>query len=169
MKKLLLLAAMAFVGTTLLTTDAAAQGKASPHDTVTVNNMKVTYGRPYKKNRVIFGGLEKYGNVWRTGADQATEITFTKDAIFGGKPVKAGTYSLFTIPQEKEWTIILNSQLNQWGAYKYNEIKGSDVLQIKVPVKHLENVVEQHTIRFTPKNELIIEWDQTQVSVPIKI
>jgi len=169
MKKLLLLAAMAFVGTTLLTTDAAAQGKASPHDTVTVKNIKVTYGRPYKKNRVIFGGLEKYGNVWRTGADQATEITFTKDATFGGKPVKAGTYTLFTIPQEKEWTIILNSKLGQWGAYKYEENKASDVLQVKVPVKHLENVVEQHTIRFTPKNEMIIEWDQTQVAVPIKI
>lgn len=170
MKKLLLLAAMAFAGTTLLTTEAAAQGgKPSPHDTVSVKNIKVTYGRPYKKNRVIFGGLEKYGNVWRTGANEATEITFAKDATFGGKPVKAGTYTLFTIPEEKEWTIILNSQLKQWGAYKYNEIKGSDVLQVKVPVKHLENVVEQHTIRFTPKNEMIIEWDQTQVSVPIKI
>ncbi|MDF2189950.1 DUF2911 domain-containing protein [Paraflavitalea sp. CAU 1676] len=169
MKKLLFLAAMAFAGTMLLSTEAAAQGKASPHDTVAVKDIKVTYGRPYKKGRVIFGGLEKFGNVWRTGADQATEITFTKDATFGGKPVKAGTYSLFTIPDEKEWTVILNSQLKQWGAYKYNEIKGSDVLQVKVPVKHLENVVEQHTIRFTPKNDLIIEWDQTQVSVPIKI
>lgn len=169
MKKLLFLAAIAFAGTMFVSTDAAAQGKKSPHDTVSVKDISVTYGRPYKKGREIFGGLEKYGKVWRTGADEATQITFAKDATFGGKPVKAGTYTLFTIPNEKEWTIILNSQLKQWGAYDYEKNKGKDVLQINVPVKKLDKVVEQHTIRFTPKNDLIIEWDQTQVSVPIKI
>ena len=126
----------------------------------------MSYGRPYKKGRVIFGDLEKYGKVWRTGADEATEITFTKDAKVAGQPVKAGTYTLFTIPNQNEWTIILNSQLKQWGAYSYDKHKDKDVLQVKVPAKKLDKVVEQHTIRFNDKG-MIIEWDQTQVEVPI--
>jgi hypothetical protein len=169
MKKLLLVAAIAFIATTLASTPSCAQGgKKSPHDTVSVKDITVTYGRPYKKGREIFGGLEKYGQVWRTGADQATEITFAKDVTFGGKPVKAGTYTLFTIPNENEWTIILNSQLKQWGAYEYDKHKDKDVLQVTVPVKKLDKVVEQHTIRFTPENDMIIEWDQTQVTVPVR-
>lgn len=167
MKKLLFLAAITMAATMFMTTEAAAQ--KSPHETVSGKDVSVRYGRPYKKGREIFGGLEKYGKVWRTGADSATQITFAKDATFGGKPVKAGTYTLFTIPNEKEWTVILNSQLGQWGAYSYEKFKDKDVLQVTVPAKKLDKVVEQHTIRFTPKNDLIIEWDQTQVTVPIKI
>src|SRR5258708_39461886 len=87
----------------------------SPHDTVSGKNIKVTYGRPYKKGREIFGGLQKYGEVWRCGADEATEISFAKDGTFGGKPVKAGKYTLFVIPNEKEWTIILNGDTKFWG------------------------------------------------------
>jgi hypothetical protein len=165
MKKLLFLAAIAFVTTTA----SAQNAKKSPHDTVSTQDFSVTYGRPYKKGRVIFGELEKYGKVWRTGADEATQITFKKDATFGGKPVKAGTYTLFTIPNEKEWTVILNGQLGQWGAYDYDKNKGKDVLQITVPAKKLDKVVEQHTIRFDPKHNLIIEWDQTQITVPVKV
>jgi hypothetical protein len=168
MKKLLFLAAIAFVGSMFVPADATAQ-KKSPHESITHKGIVVDYGRPYKKGREIFGGLEKYGKVWRTGADSATMITFPKDVTVGGKPVKAGRYNLFTIPNEKEWTIILNSELGQWGAYGYDKIKSHDVLQITVPVKKLDAVVEQLTIRFTPKNDMIIEWDQTQVAVPIKI
>ena len=110
MKTFLLIALAAFI-----VAPAYSQTRKSPHDTVSVDNITVTYGRPYKKERKIFGGLEPYGKVWRTGADQATQITFEKDGTFGGKPVKAGTYTLFTIPNPDEWTIILNSQLGQWG------------------------------------------------------
>ena len=145
---------------------AFSQTRKSPHDTLSVDNIKVTYGRPYKKERKIFGSLEPYGKVWRTGADQATEITFVKDATFGGKPVKAGTYTLFTIPNPDEWTIILNGQLGQWGHYSYDKHKDKDVLHVKVPVTKLDSVVEQHTIRFDNSN-LIIEWDDTRVSVPV--
>jgi Protein of unknown function (DUF2911). len=147
---------------------AACGGKReSPHETVQGKEVSVTYGRPYKKGRVVFGELEKLGQVWRTGADEATEITFNKDALFGGQPVKAGTYTLFTIPGEKEWTIILNSQLNQWGAYDYQEHKDKDVLHIKVPVQTTGSVIEQFTIRFAPDNSMIMEWDQTRVQIPI--
>jgi hypothetical protein len=146
---------------------ACSQNRKSPHETVENGDVKVTYGRPYKKGREIFGGLEKYGKVWRTGADEATTISFAKDVTFGGKPVKAGTYTLFTIPEQNEWTIILNSQTGQWGAYDYDKHKDKDVLQVKVPVKQLESPVEQLTIRFEDSN-MIIEWDKTQVAVPIQ-
>jgi len=143
-----------------------AQGRKSPHDTVSTANVTVTYGRPYKKGRDIFGSLEKYGVVYRVGADEATTITFSKDGKFGGKEIKAGTYTLFAIPNENEWTIILNSQLKQWGAFSYEKNKDKDVLQVTVPVHKLDAVVEQLTISF-PKKVLRIEWDKTQVDVPL--
>jgi hypothetical protein len=165
MKKLLLLSMVTFI----TMTNYSQTTVGSPHESSFGKNVTVRYGRPYKKDRVIFGELEKYGMVWRCGADSATTITFKKGGFFGGKPVKAGTYTLFAIPNKKDWTIILNSVLGQWGAYKYEENKGKDVLQIKVPVKNLDRVVEQLTIRFTAQNNMIIEWDRTQVEVPIKI
>jgi hypothetical protein len=145
---------------------ACSQNRKSPHDTAEGNGVKVSYGRPYKKGRQIFGGLESYGKVWRTGADEATEITFSKDVSFAGKPVKAGTYTMFTVPETNEWTVILNSQLGQWGAYDYDKNKDKDVLQVKVPAKKLSAPIEQLTIRFEGNN-MIIEWDTTQVAVPI--
>ena len=142
---------------------ACKEGRKSPHESTATDNIKVTYGRPYKKGREIFGGLEKFGRVWRTGADEATEITFSKDGTFGGQPVKAGTYTLYTIPEEKEWTIILNRQTGQLGI-EYN--KNLDLLRVQVPVKKLDEPIEQLTIRFEPGN-MIIEWDKTQVAVPV--
>jgi VCBS repeat-containing protein len=147
---------------------AQKKERASPHDTVTAKNIEITYGRPYKKNRDIFGSLVKYGEVWRTGADEATQITFKKDATFGGKAVKAGTYTLFTIPAEGEWTVILNSQLKQWGAYDYAKNKDKDVLQVKVPAKKIASTVEQLTIIVEGSN-IVITWDQTMVTIPVKI
>ena len=167
MKKLLLLSTFAML---VMGFSATAQReRKSPHDTVSVKDIKVTYGRPYKKGREIFGNLEKFGTVWRIGADEATEITFAKDATFGGQPIKAGTYTMFALLGEKEWTIILNSQLKQWGAFGYEKNKDKDVLKVTVPVHQLDKVVEQLTISFTKKNSLVIEWDMTKVEVPIKI
>jgi hypothetical protein len=138
----------------------------SPHETSSGQDISVRYGRPYKKGRVIFGGLEPYGKVYRCGADSATTVTFNKDAIFGGKPVKAGTYTLFVIPNEKAWTIILNSQLGQWGAFDYDKYKDKDVLHVDVPVKKLNTIVEQLTIQLPP-SAMIIEWDDVQVTIPV--
>jgi hypothetical protein len=103
-------------------------------------NVSITYGQPSKKGRVLFGdegsgSLEKYGKVWRLGANSATVITFKKDGSFAGKPVKAGTYTFFAIPTAKDWTIILNGQLGQWGAYDYEKHKSKDVLKVVVPAK----------------------------------
>jgi hypothetical protein len=147
----------------------AQKERKSPHDTVsTVNGtVTVTYGRPYKKDRDIFGGLEKFGKVWRVGADEATTISFTKDVKFNGQDVKAGTYTLFAIPAETQWGIILNAELGQWGAYSYEEHAAKNVARSAVPVKKLDNVVEQLTIRFADDNLMVIEWDKTQVVVPL--
>jgi hypothetical protein len=164
MKHFLLLAVIAFAA---LTASSQGNQRKSPHDTVSSKNASITYGRPYKKDRDIFGGLEKYGKVWRVGADEATTITFNKDVKFAGQAVKAGTYTLFAIPNEKEWVIILNSQLGQWGAYSYDKNKDKDVAQVTVPVKNLDNTVEQLTISLPDNASLVIEWDKTQVAVPL--
>lgn len=164
MKKLLLLAvaAITFGGAI-----AQERKRASPHETVSNEVVSVTYGRPYKKGRVIFGQLEKFGTVWRVGADEATEITFKKDGSFGGQPVKAGTYTLFAIINEKEWEIILNTELKQWGAYGYEKIKDKNVLSSKVPTQKTASVVEQLTIT-AEADGLIISWDDTMVKIPYK-
>lgn len=142
-------------------------GQASPRVTAESANVKVSYGQPSKKGRVIFGGLEKFGTVWRTGANEGTEITFKKDVTFGGKAVKAGTYTLFSKLGEKEWTIILNSELKQWGSYGYDKIKDKNVAEVTVPSNKLNDVVEKLTIT-TDDKTLTISWDQTSVSVPMK-
>jgi hypothetical protein len=163
--KHLLLAMVAFIS---LTACGQNGQRRSPHETVKSDKASVSYGRPFKKDREIFGKLEPYGKVWRVGADEATTITFPTDVKFGGKPVKAGTYTMFAIPNENEWTIILNSQMGQWGAFSYDKNKEKDVLQVNVPVTKLDSPVEQLTIRFPQANSMIIEWDKTQVAVPIE-
>ena len=142
-----------------------AKDRVSPHATIKGEHLKITYGRPNKKGRDVFGGLVPFNTVWRTGADEATEITIDKDGTFGNKPIKAGTYTLFTIPGKEEWTIILNSQLGQWGAFEYDKNKSKDVLQVKLKPHHLESVVEQFTITIE-KSDLKLEWDQTSITIP---
>lgn len=131
---------------------------------------KVIYSRPQKKGRVIFGELEPYGKVWRTGANEATEIKFYKDVFIGDKMVKAGTYTLFTIPEKDKWTVILNSELDQWGAYAYN--KDKDVLRFETKPSKTESTVEAFSMLFrdTPQGlELLMAWDEVMIQIPISI
>lgn len=132
--------------------------------------VKVTYSQPHKRGRLIYGGLVPYGKVWRTGANEATEITLTGPVKFGTDTLKAGTYSIFTIPDKEIWTVIINSQLGQWGAYNYAE--KSDVLRVEVYAQQIEDVVyEPFTILFEQNNniaELVMLWDRTKVSIPIE-
>lgn len=132
--------------------------------------IKVTYCQPHKKGRLIFGELVPYGKVWRTGANEATEITVTKNVLVSGDTLKAGTYSIFTIPRADKWTIIFNSELGQWGAYNY--LESSDVMRLEIQTKEIENVVwEPFTIAFEQVNEKVdlnMMWDQTMVSIPIE-
>jgi hypothetical protein len=144
----------------------------SPRVTADGKSVSVAYGQPSKKGRVLFGkegsgSLEPYGKVWRTGANASTEITFKKDGTFGGKAVKAGTYSLFTIPGEKEWVVILNSVLGQSGAYEYDKNKGKDVLKVTVPNKTY--AASEEKLTFTVKDaSLDFQWDKAGFSVPLK-
>ena len=139
----------------------------SPKAVAKSENLEITYGQPSKRERVIFGGLVPYDSVWRTGANEATEIKFSKDAVFGGKKIKAGTYTLFTIPSEKSWEIILNKQLGQWGAYEYEKYKRRNVLKTKASVYTLSDVKEKFTISIV-RDTVRFEWDKTGVAVPVK-
>lgn len=150
-------------------TECQSQPAKSPRLTAEGKDVKISYGQPSKRDRVIFGELVPFGKVWRAGANEATEITFAKDASFGGKAVKAGTYSLFTIPTEKEWTFILNSELKQWGAYGYDKVKDKDVLQVNVPSSKLTTSVEKLMLSFNSNNSLVLEWDNTHVEVPVTV
>jgi Protein of unknown function (DUF2911) len=131
--------------------------------------LKVVYGQPNRKGRAIFGSLVPYGKIWRTGANEATEITSSKDFRLGGKTLKAGTYTLFTIPDKDKWTVIINSELGQWGEYKYDNTK--DILSVEVPVQILpKEVYEAFTIKLeeTPAGcDLVMRWDAVRVAVPV--
>lgn len=165
MKQFLLIFALLAATGSLVS--AQEKKPASPRVTAEGKNVKVAYGQPSKKGRVIFGELVPYDKVWRLGANEATEITFAKDGSFGGKSVKAGTYTLFAIPAKTEWTFILNSDLKQWGAYKYDSIKVNNVLEAKAPVTKTKAPVEKLTITL-PAGKMVVEWDETRVEVPVK-
>ncbi len=129
---------------------------------------RVIYSRPQKNGREIYGKLIPYGKVWRAGANEATEVKFYQDIELAGKRVKAGTYSLFTIPGEKEWTIILNSDVDYWGAYRYKA--ENDVLRVTAPATEVNNTIENFTIQFEEKGDkagvMRLAWDKTVVDVP---
>jgi hypothetical protein len=127
--------------------------------------IKVTYGRPQLKGRKV-SQLAPLGKVWRTGANEASEITFYKDVIFGGKAVKAGTYSLFTIPKEKEWTVILSTAKNVWGSYFYK--KEEDVVRVSGTLSESKEVIEAFSMVFDDSMTLHLGWGNTVVSVAIK-
>ena len=128
--------------------------------------MKVIYSRPQLKGREL-SKLAPNGEVWRTGANEAPELVLYKDFNLNGTKIKAGSYSLLTIPGEKEWTIILNSDLNIWGSYYYNE--KNDVARITVPTTYASNSLEAFSIVLDGEDGNIIMhigWDTLRVSVP---
>lgn len=130
--------------------------------------IKAVYGQPMKRGREVFGDLEPYGQVWRTGANEATEITTTKDVRVGNKTLKAGTYTLFSVPEKDKWKIIFNSDLGQWGAFKYDPTK--DVLITEVPVTQSAELYEAFTIKFDETRtgaDMMMAWDKTKVLVPL--
>lgn len=132
--------------------------------------IKIVYGQPYKRDRDIFGNLVPYDEVWRTGANEATEITTTQDIMFAGKKLPAGTYALFTIPhRDGKWTVILNDKLGQWGAFEYE--KSDDVMRVDVAAEKMENSVEALTIEFgdvkSDASNIVLSWDYTKVTIPV--
>jgi hypothetical protein len=133
--------------------------------------IKIVYGQPYKRDRQIFGNIVPYDQVWRTGANEATELTTTRDIILGGEKLKAGTYTLFSIPRKNDnWTIILNSELGQWGAFDYN--KANDVLRVNTSVLIKETVTEAFSIQFSEvendSTNIVMRWDQKIIKIPVE-
>lgn len=130
--------------------------------------VKIVYSRPQLKGRSV-SELAPNGKVWRTGANEAAEITFYQDVTFGGEAVKAGTYTLFTIPGDGEWTIILSTARNVWGSYFYKE--SEDVVRVKGAVSKSDKSVEAFAIAFdgADKNaNMHLGFGNTVVTVPVK-
>jgi hypothetical protein len=145
----------------------AQENAKSPKATVDGKVMDITYNQPSLRGRAFGKELAPYGKVWRTGADNATTVVFAKDVKFGGKDVKAGTYTLYTIPTEKEWTVILNKQTGQWGTV-YDEKQ--DLLRVTAPVKKASSPTEKFTIKVDDKansSDLVMMWADATVSVPV--
>ncbi|MDR6302023.1 DUF2911 domain-containing protein [Mesonia maritima] len=131
---------------------------------------RIIYSSPRKKGREIFGGLVPYGEIWRTGANEATEITFYNDMRIAGNKIPSGTYTLYTIPNEEEWTIILNKNINIWGTIN-NYKKEQDLVRIKAPARSAAATIENFSVAFQPTENgtnLLMGWDDTFVEVPFK-
>jgi len=129
---------------------------------------RVVYSRPQKDNRPIFGQLIEYNKVWRLGANEATELEFFKDVTIAGKKVAKGRYTLYAIPTENKWTIILNKDTDTWGAFVYDEKK--DVLRTDVHTQQLTTPVDLFSMGFNKTDrgmDLFIAWDNVSVNLPI--
>lgn len=130
---------------------------------------RVIYSRPQKKGRKIFGELESYGEIYRLGANEATEIEFFRPVTIGGKTISKGRYTMYALLSEQKWTMIINRETDIWGAFKYDQRK--DVVRTEVPVVKLNTPVEPFTIVFEKADHganLVVAWDTTSVSLPIK-
>jgi len=131
---------------------------------------RILYSRPQRQGRKVFGELVEYGNVWRLGANEATEIEFYKDVKIDGKKVIKGRYTLYAIVHENAWTMILNKDTDTWGAFKYDSKK--DLLRTDVPAQKTDEVVESMSMLFEKSAtgiSLIIAWEQMKVTLPITL
>lgn len=171
MKKILLLSAIfcySFISGQIKTP------QPSPTATITqkvgVSDISVEYSRPGAKGREIFGGLVSYGKMWRTGANKATKITFNENCVFGGAKVKKGSYSLFTIPGEKEWTVVLNKNTELWGVGEYDE--ENQVCSIVAKAINTKDFTESFTIDFGTFQSfsaiMSLKWANTKIDIKIE-
>lgn len=155
--------------------DAAQQGVGalSPRDSAVADvggaHVAVDYGRPFKRGRVIFGQVVPWGEVWRTGANAATGFTTSRDLQIGGVRVPAGKYTLFTLPTQQGWKLIINQQTGQWGT-EYDAAR--DLARIDMQTRKLDTAVEGFTIRIQPEGQggvLRLQWDDTEAFVPFTV
>ncbi len=133
--------------------------------------IRVSYSRPSKKGRNIFGELLKFNKPWRIGANESTEIIFMTDVVFGDTNIQAGRYSLIAIPEQNQWTLKLNTLLDGWGNYGYEP--SQDIASITVPIQKAKKVIEQLSIALYKVSEkkihLKIGWDRTFAEFPITL
>lgn len=155
---------------------ASLARRASPLDSVSFTvgsaQVKICYGRPSARGRTMVGGVaHPFGRLWRTGANEPTTIHTTAPILVGGIKVPAGSTSLYTVPGESTWEIVLNSSTEQWGDEgSYDKVKASELGRAKVPGQTLKDHIEQFTIRTEPANtglRLVLEWEKWRVAVPV--
>ncbi|MFO8029787.1 MAG: DUF2911 domain-containing protein [Cyclonatronaceae bacterium] len=172
-------AACLFLASILLNPAASAQVRpsesirSSPNaivgQTIGTTDISITYGRPSVRGRVIFGELVPFDAVWRTGANEATTITFTGDVTIEGEPLAAGTYGLFTIPRDNgEWTLIFNNTAEQWGAYRYDP--GEDILRVNVSATeapHTEQMLFLFEDVKDSSGKAVLYWKDVRVAFRI--
>lgn len=149
--------------------------RLSPGDSASLatdhGRLKVCYSRPSARGREIMGGLVPYGTPWRLGANEATVIHVTFPAEIGGVQVEPGTYSLFAVPGEEEWEIVVNSDTGHWGNQITEEVRSEDVGSATLSPKRTDQHVEQFTIDLREAEsgvEMLLEWERTRVVVPIR-
>lgn len=131
---------------------------------------RLVYSRPLRNGRNVFGELLEYNKVWRLGANEATEIEFYKDVLINGKIVSKGRYTLYAMPTEEKWTIMVNKETDIWGAFKYDS--GKDVVRIDLPVQKLAEPLEAFTMFFEKAATgfaMVAAWDNSMVSLPIAV
>jgi hypothetical protein len=128
---------------------------------------RVLYSRPQKKGRVIFGEEVKYNEVWRLGANESTELELYKNAVIGGKKVGKGRYTLYCIPTENRWTLVINKDNYNWGSFTYRQER--DAARIDLPVQRNGDITEAFTMYFESNggNSLVMMWDDVKVVAPI--
>ena len=127
--------------------------------------IKIIYSRPQLKGRSL-EKLAPLGKKWRTGANEATEVTFYKDVIFGGTAVKAGTYTMYAVPGKATWTVALSSQLNVWGVYFHKD--ENDVAKVTIPVKQTEKNLDVFSIAIDEDMTINLGWGTTLISIPVQ-
>ncbi len=143
---------------------------ATTEITLAGKKVKIDYGRPSMRGRKIFGELVPFGQVWRTGANEATTLTTDTDLEIGGARVPAGKYTLYTLPSEPGWKLIINKQTGQWGT-EYNQAQ--DLARVDMKKELIEIPIEQFTISFLPKGSdgatLRLDWEKTRAQVEVKV
>jgi len=147
-----------------------ASPSASVSQKIGLTDVKVEYSRPSVKGRKIFGSLVPYGEVWRTGANASTKLSFSSDVTLSGHKVPAGTYALYTIPGKKDWTIILSKNLELWGAIGYNN--EDDAVRFTVPAQKSKEAYETMEISFNDLTNsgasLNLNWEKTGIAFSIE-
>ncbi|WP_291968115.1 DUF2911 domain-containing protein [Maribacter sp.] len=131
--------------------------------------LRIDYSRPQKKGRPVFDGMVKYNEIWRLGANEATEIKVYQDVKIDGKLLRKGTYTMYALPTKEIWTIIFNTDIDQWGHYSYDD--NNDVLRVEAHVLQNDRPIEEFTIQFEDSEQgvavMYIAWDMNRVEIPI--
>jgi hypothetical protein len=164
--------------TSCIVMDMPTDDRVSPLDSLTISvqghPVKICYGRPSARGRTMIGGRDvPFGRLWRTGANEPTMIHTTAAIAVAGIEIKRGSYSLYTVPGEDEWVVIVNRSITQWGhiaEYSY-KVKAQEVGKAKVSPEHLDDHVETMRFRAEPAGEdgvtLVLEWERTRVAIPV--